>query len=85
MSKYIRLPKFLEDVDFLIQEMSNDQMRNFIHEMARILPEKDMASFYKKLIAFQGSNKGEEEKKVDLSTEIENTIEKLKEISGGDR
>lgn len=85
MSKYIRLPKFLEDVDFLIQEMSNDQMRNFIHEMARILPEKDRTSFYKKLIAFQGSNKGEEEMKVDLSTEIENTIEKLKEISEGDR
>lgn len=86
----MNLPKFLKEVDNLSAGASHDKLEEFIHEVARTLPEEKRNNFVNTLRAI--GNVSEKEKSQDivknsdyaeLAKEIETIKEKLVEINEG--
>ena len=50
----MNLPQFLKEVDRLTDVLSHDELSEFIHEIARILPESQRDSFVDMLLFSKG-------------------------------
>lgn len=57
----MNLTNFLKQIDRLTQKYSNEQLTSFIHEIGRILPEKEREDFLKRLKEAGGVRKAEQE------------------------
>ena len=92
----MNLPQFLKEVDRLTDVLSHDELSEFIHEIARILPESQRDSFVDMLrsagshsdsdmdiAGLQRADKRNESE--DIAKLVEEIREKLIEINEGER
>lgn len=82
----MNLPKFLQEVDELAGAMSKEKLAEFVHDIARTLPEAERLFFLDRLSGIQGKKRGKAKacKDNNISREYEEIREKLKEIEEGE-
>lgn len=84
----MNLPRFLMEVDSALSIMSKEELTDFIHDMARKLPEAKRADFLGRLKEMQGkqeeSQAADYEEKDEMLRKFEKVKEKLKSIEDGE-
>ena len=85
----MNLPQFLKETDSIIADMQKNELENFVHELARTLPESRRDGFLKTLNEAASGESKEERSDADaakeLSLKVTEIIEILTDINNGDR
>ena len=86
----MNLSRFMKAVDMALTDLSAEDMKSFVHQIARGLPESGRGSFLKRLESLKGEDSVELQKRVEkdsaeLHAEVERIKKVLSEIDEGNR
>ncbi len=76
----MNLPKFMRAVDTELENMSEQELKAFLRELARTLPEKDRAHFLSIIANRSGIVKQDSDDEESLKKEVEGIISYLEKL-----